>query len=332
MSSWRRHPGLEELAAEQDRVVARRQLRELKVSRHVVYAQVKAGHWQAIGVRVVVLHSGPLSRQQRLWVAVLHGGVGALLAGLTAAEADGLRLITSEVLHILVPRGSEVPELDDAAAGVRVKVHESGRLPSRDLHPARRPARTRLPRSLVDAASWSGTENRCRSILAAGVQQRLVTAEQLRERATACRTVPRRRLILDTIGDVEGGAHSLPELEWTRHLRRFGLPEPTRQRKVRRPSGTYYLDADFQTYGVTVEIDGMQHLELLVREQDEQRRIALAVAGRTVIALSSYAVRCHGDSAVLAVAQLLQAAGWVPSARTSRLLAAAALRLPAAAA
>ncbi len=38
----------------------------------------------------------------------------------------------------------------------------------------------------------------------------------------------------------------MPELDFLRGLRRAGLPEPTRQTRLRRANGTWYLDNDFE--------------------------------------------------------------------------------------
>ena len=111
------------------------------------------------------------------------------------------------------------------------------------------------------------------------VQQRLVQPAALRRNAASRPTLPRRALILETVADVAGGSHSLPELEYLDGLRRTGLPMPVRQKVVRRQGGRYYLDADFEDYGVTVEINGAQHFEPRAREYDDVRRARLAIGG-----------------------------------------------------
>ena len=123
----------------------------------------------------------------------------------------------------------------------------------------------------------------------------------------------RRALIIETIADVEGGSQSLPELEYLRGIRRAGLPTPTRQRIVKRPHGRYYLDCEFDPFGVTVEINGGQHIELLTKEADDVRRTWLAIGGRLVVDLGSYIVRHDNDLAVLMTAEALRSRGWVPS-------------------
>jgi hypothetical protein len=48
-----------------------------------------------------------------------------------------------------------------------------------DVHPVAIPRRTRIGRSLVDAAIWGPSDRRACAILAAGVQQGLTTASRL---------------------------------------------------------------------------------------------------------------------------------------------------------
>lgn len=306
------------LAAEQDDVLSWPQLRQHGITRRHVHTRVKAGAWQQIGRYVVVLHNGPLSDRQKLWVALLHGGPHAALGGLTAARADGLKMIEPETDIVLVPHGRNRADLEHAR--LPVTVIETRRLGGSDVHPARAPRRTRLPRSIVDAASLAQIDGRCRAIIAAAVQQRLVLPQELRTIAVERRTLPRRRLILETIDDVEGGAHSLPEITFSRAVRRVGLPEPVRQQVVQRSDGRWYLDVDYGQFEVTVEINGAQHMQLLLKEYDDRRRTCLAINGRLVVDLSSYTVRHHSELAVLIVADALVSRGWQPDPRVKKRL------------
>jgi len=58
-----------------------------------------------------------------------------------------------------------------------VVTHYARTLTEEDVHPFRRPRRTRVARSLIDAAAWMPTERGAMAVLAAGVEQRLVRAE-----------------------------------------------------------------------------------------------------------------------------------------------------------
>ena len=163
--------------------------------------------------------SGPLSATQQLWSALLWGGKGALLAGLTAARLEGLHGFTEPGIHLLLPATNQVRKepirgSPRAVVGESIVVHRSRWLDELDVHPVRQPPRTRVARSLVDAAAWTATDDRARALLAAGVQQRLVRPGDLMA-ITARPTRLRRRLLIQaTLADVAGGAHALSELDF----------------------------------------------------------------------------------------------------------------------
>ncbi len=120
-------------------------------------------------------------------------------------------------------------------------------------------------------------------------------------------------LILETLDDVEGGSQSLPELEYVRGLRRHRLGLRTRQRVVKHVGGRYYLDADFEEWLVTVEINGSQHLLQQQKELDDIRRTRLGISGRLVIDIGSHTVRHDIELAVLLTADALFSRGWTPA-------------------
>ncbi len=318
-------PAYQRLLDSQAQVVSRSQLGLLGVGRQLMSRRTDAQLWRPVGPHVLVLHSGPLSRLQEYWVGVLHSGPAGVLGGLTALEAEGFRSFTSSDVVTLAPHGSGRRSL--VVDGVTVRVRESRHLARGDV--ARRsPPRIRRDRATVDAASAASSERACRTILAAAVQQRLVRPAALRQLVLARPFLRRRALLLETIEDVAGGSHSLPELEYLRGLRRFGLPEPSRQRNVRRAGGRYYLDADFDEWQVTAEINGAQHLTMSAKEADDVRRTRLAIGGRLVVDLGSHTVRHDIVLAVLLTADALISRGWQPPLRSLRRLLALAAAHP----
>lgn len=327
-------PGLDLLARRQDDVVSRAQLADLGVDRHMVSRREAGRVWRPVGPRAVLLHHGPLTTKQRWWVAIVHGALPhstragscegpptVALSGLSAAEAGGLTGFETSVVHIAVAHGREVEDLDHPV--VRVRIHQTRHLEEREVHPTLTPPRLRLPRAVVSSASDVALDrpNRARALIAAAVQQRLVRPAELLAAAAGRRTLPGRRLLLETISDAAGGAHSLPEIGFLRGLRAAGLPEPTRQRKLQRADGTWYLDNDFDEYLVTVEVNGLQHYEQLLREADDFQRAVLQITGRIVVDLSSHAVRHQIERSMLLTAEALAAHGWVPSGKAVRMLA-----------
>ena len=304
---------------EQDHVVTRGQLAERGLTHEHVASRTANGLWVQLGPRVLALQSGLLTAAQRRWVGVLHAGEGSALCGLTAAEAAGFRGFETPTVHVAVRHGREVGDL--AHRLVDVRIHQT-RNPGEHLSTGRRPAHHLPARAVVDAASDARYDNRTRALIAAAVQQGLVRPEDLLAYVERRRTLPKRALIRATILEVAGGAHSLPELQYARALRAAGLPLPTRQQRVRRPNGSWYLDNDFEPFLVTVEVNGAQHDSLLAREYDDERRGSLQVGGRLVVDLSSYTVRRRPRVAALRTAEALVARGYVPSPSvTARLLA-----------
>ena len=245
-----------ESIVEQQRGVVTRAVAVSFLGASAVRWRLATGRWQRPWPGVLATHSGPLDDEQRMWVAILSAGRGAVLAGLTAAVLAGLRGFTCRSVHILVPPGRQ-PKV-----GSGVVIRRSRFLGPEDVHPARLPPRTRLPRSLIDAAAWMPSGDQARAVLAAGVQQRLVRVQDLAAALERLTTVRRRRLMQQTLDDVAGGAHALSELNLTRLLRGYGLPAPDRQvvrydeRGRRR-----WVDAYFDRWRVVVEIDGMWHME-----------------------------------------------------------------------
>jgi hypothetical protein len=191
--------------------------------REHVRAQLRARRWQRPVRGVVVLHNGPLTDSQRRWVALLASAPGSALAGMTALAVDEFEGFAPGRPKVVQPMGSRRPSHGD------VTPHWSVYLGDADVHPLRRPRRTRPARSLLDEASWSDAERRARALILAGVQQRIVRPRDLREslfRRGACR---HRGLIVESILDAVGGIQSLPELDFELIRRRRRLPPPARQ-------------------------------------------------------------------------------------------------------
>lgn len=309
-------PGIDALVARQDGVLSRDQLAHQGVSRAHIAQRVRTGRWQVLGPRVVVLATGALTVAQQMWAAVLHAGPGSVLADLTAAELGGLRGFEDSTRYVLVPHGFNARNLVVPSIGLDVRVRQSRRLAESLVQPAREPRRLQLAEAVVDAASRAAWPDRTRLLVIASVQQRLLRPDDVRRTVAMRPKLARRVVIIQSIDDVEGGLHSLPERAWDRARRRYRLPEPTRQQPVRRSDGTWYLDADFAPGGVGVEINGVQHLRAVDAVRDHHRRNVLGTGGRLMITLDSRTVRQRPGVAVVATAVALLSRGWQPDGRT----------------
>lgn len=248
---------------------------------------LRRGRWQSPRRGVVVVHSGRLTRDEQVLVDLVSCGPSAVLGGLTAANRDGLTGFPTSVTHIVLPAGLK------RAARDGLVVHRSRNLSELDVHPHRRPARTRIARSIVDAASWSATELGATAITAAAVQQGLVRPSDLRAVLARNTKQIRRALILDVVAATDGGSLSEHEIEFLRLCRRFDLPCPSRQ--VQRADSTgrmRFTDAEFDEYDVVAEIDGAQHMELATWWDDLDRQNDLVIDhGRTVVRFVGLALR-----------------------------------------
>jgi Protein of unknown function (DUF559) len=259
--------------------------------------QVVSGRWQKPIRGVVVAQSGPLTDHQFLRAALLRAGPGAALAGLTAARLDGLkgfedkRPFAETAIHLLVPAGHR---RRTPPPGLTVITHYARALTDQDVHPTRQPRRTRIARSLIDAATWMPTERGSMAVLAAGVQQRLVRVDDLRLVADRIETLRRRKLIVEVLGDIAGGSQAISELDFLRLVvRPFGIPDPSRQSARRDRRGRRrWVDAAWDECKIAVEIDGAQHTEdPLQRWDDMERDIDLMLDGYRTLRFPAWLVR-----------------------------------------
>lgn len=304
--SWLADP-LARLLDEQDGVAARSQLRANGVSRHTVRSQARARRWRVMGPRVVVTTTGPLTWRQRCWVGLLHAGSGAALAGVTAARLSGLRSRESNLIHVLIPINASATSLPGLV------LHRSRLLGPADVHPMWAPRRTRLPRSIIDAAVWAKDHDEAIAVVAAAVQQRLARPRELRGVLQRPGRLPRRRLLLLAVGDMEGGSQSLAEIDFFRLCRRAGLPRPDRQTVRRDVDGRRrYLDVDWDSYRLTAEVDGDSHRMVLAWWADMDRQNEVALGDRRVLRFPAMAARLAADRVLDQVARGLRLGGWRP--------------------
>jgi very-short-patch-repair endonuclease len=266
--------------------------------------RVDSGRWQRACRGVLVTQSGPLTEQQRLWVSVLAAGDGAVLAGLTAARLDGLTGFEDRRIYLLLPMSRRVRKPLHG-----VVVHRSLMLGPGDVHPSRLPPRTRIGRSIIDAAAWAGTDRRARALLAAGVQQRLVRAADLVAVLDHCQRVRRRALMRATLADVEGGAEALSELDLCDLVRRFGLPEPDRQFERIDSQGRRWLDAVWERARLVVEVDGRWHMDARAWWEDLQRDNELTIDGYRVLRFPAFVVRDSPEAVAMQIAKALGQTG-----------------------
>lgn len=202
-----------------------------------------------------------------------------------------------------------------AAAGAEaapvVRIHRTGVMAPQDALPRGRPPQTTAARSIVDAAQWAGTDRQARTIVAAGIQQRLTAADELTDVLARMPRAHRRALIAEVVSDAAGGSHSLPERQFLQLCRRYRLPLPDRQVPRRDSTGRRrWLDAYWKEWRLHVEIDGGQHMDVRAWWSDMRRQNSLWVAGDRVLRFPSWAIRHHPHDVATQLMSALTTAGW----------------------
>jgi len=276
-----------------------------------VAAQLAACRWQSPVRGIVVAHNGPLTDEQKMWVVLRSGPRGTMLFGLSAAELAGLKGLSPDHLAIVIPGASRSCRRRQLALpdDWEVDLHWSTKLGPEDVHPTAVPPRTRLARSLVDAASEPVATRRARVIVLAGVQQRLVRPPELWDALSRRGRCRNRAIIAESIADAVGGIESLPEKDFDRIRISRGLPAARRQAVLRQPDGHYFLDADWPDYGIRVEIHGIPHNEVRNWDRDLLRQNDISIEGGLLI-FSSYATRHLEGRVGDQLVRMFRSRGW----------------------
>lgn len=279
-----------ERAEAQGGLITRAQLRALGVQRWTVTHRIATERWQPVTASVIATTTGHLTREQWMWVGVLHAGTGSMLGGLTAAEVAGLRNWPREEITVLVPYASDVPAPVDGIRFVR----------SRRALPAMRqrdasPPRCRLEPAILLFAAADRSERTAQGVLAAAVQQQLTTPATLREWVDRLRPLRRAALFRRALDEIAGGAQSLAELDIKRLCREHGLVAPRRQVRRRDADGRLrYTDCEWTLPDgrvLVLEVDGAFHMEVEHWEDDLARQRGLAGTDRIIVRCTSRELR-----------------------------------------
>jgi hypothetical protein len=245
----------ERLLFRQHRVLARRQAVDL-LGQRAVDANLRNGQWQAPCRGVVVAHSGLLTRRQQLWVAVLHGGRGAVCGGSTAAALLGLRGYDSPDVHVVIPAERQASPIDG------VQIHRASVLPAAHVLDQSLPPQTTMARSVVDAAAWAPTDTEAREFVTAAVRQGKVPPGDIDDVLKVLPRSKRRSLVLETVNLAVNGADALGEHLLVATCRRLGLPVPDRQIKRADETGKpRFLDAYWNRWQLHIVADAAQQNE-----------------------------------------------------------------------
>jgi very-short-patch-repair endonuclease len=274
------------------------------VPRWLLHAELRAGRWQRGGRQTVVTHNGPLDAATRRIIAVLEVGPRAALDGVTALQHLGVKVDDDGWLHVIAPKSSTPRHPRD------VRVHESRRFAEDDVQVVDGTRVVRAAVAAVHAALWARTDREAQLFPILAVQQRLASPQALQDAVDKVRRSPRRLVLRRIAADLTTGVRSVGELDVARALRSRGLPEPDRQVLRRRASGKQYLDCRFERYGLTVEVDGIQHDDAEHRVSDVLRDLVLVAEGDAVLRIPLVVWRLDQQRVLDALEQVFRSRGW----------------------
>jgi hypothetical protein len=242
-----------------------------------IAARVRSGMWQRPFLGVIIMQSGPPTREQLIEAAMLHCGDTAVLTGAEAVRRHGLhRVPAGGELHILV--GPDCRR----QCGPQLIVERSGRLPPTVERDGVRIAA--LDRAVLDLVRRVPGRDDVLATLAEAVQRRRTTVDRLlaeldagNQRGSA--------LAREVLSEVKDGIRSVAE-GWGRQLHgKSSLPPMLWNPRLLRPEDHSLLacpDGYLSDVGMAWE-----HHSVLFhppeREDDDARRVADMVAAGVVV-------------------------------------------------
>ena len=261
-----------EIAAEQDGIIARRQLFSAGLTPGVARRAVVARRWLTLYPCVYATFSGAVPDRAQIWAALLRAGPGATASHRTALWLAGLIDERPGVIEVAIPHGRR-----HVASGMRVY-----RMRNLDqfTHPAARPPRLRLEQAILATTQSAQSEDVVLDFVLRSTQRRLTTAARLQ---LALKAWPRHRwrsLLLKVLAEVQDGVASALELRYARDVERaHGLPRGQRNQRDHASDGSRYRDVQYAEFNTVVELDGREAHPVDEAFRDLRRDNAVAASG-----------------------------------------------------
>ena len=276
---------LSQLLTRQNLVITRQQALECGLHHDVVYRRLRTGgQWQRMLPGVFLTVTGTPTPDQRDAAALLYAGRGGTLTGAAALRRHGMR-IQSNSVDVLVPASRRRQN-----AGY-VVVHRTTRLPPLVCYVG--PLQYALPaRAVADAVRALHNLSEVRAVVAAAVQTKRCTVEQLDSELTSG-PVRGSALLRAALAEVAQGARSGPEAELLDLIKRGRLPMPLLNAQLF--AGEELLarpDAWWPDVGVAVEVDSKEwHLSPESWEGTMRRHGRMAAHGILVLHFTPCQIR-----------------------------------------
>jgi very-short-patch-repair endonuclease len=249
-------------------VVSRQQTQDAGLAATTVDKRLRSGMWQRLDRGTYATFTGELSRQARLWAAVLGAGPGAALSHETAAELHGLVDRPARLIHVSVPAERQ-PGRRRRIRGV--VIHRRRRVVPQWQPPWELP-RTTAEDTVLDLVAAARSFDDAYGWIARAVGRSRASPGSLSQALAGRQRIRWRAWIAAALEDAAEGVHSPLEKHYVDSVERaHGLPTAHRQAKRRHGSGTRYLDNAYAEYGLCVELDGLAAHPPEGRWQDTRR-------------------------------------------------------------
>ncbi len=264
-------------------VATARQLMAFGFSERTIYKRcLDGGPWQRILPGVVLLFTGPPSRDHEVTAALLLCGGDAMVTGLEACRRYGLRRgplrFPDRSVQLLVPGERQRRTVNYVQVERTMRLPEAIRRNGVPLAP--------LPRACTDAARRIRSAGDVVELLSEPVQRGLCSVASLAEELAAGSrrgtAQPRRAL-----AGLRDGARSAAELAAMELWRATGLPEPSWNTEVRTADGRLLGVADCWLDDVAMvwEIESTEwHLSPADHDRTVERAAGFTAAGAVYVA------------------------------------------------
>lgn len=305
------------LLSVQQGIVDRAQALRAGFTRRQIEYRVRSGTWRTVYPATYATFNGPLSRDARLWAAVLLAGADAMLSHETAAEVHGIiDKPLGTVIHLTVPCRRR-PAQHKPVPGIAI--HRSDQSQPQMVGPFILP-RTRREDTVLDLVAAAPTFDHAYTWITRAVSRKLVTVSGLRAALADRHRVRWRNWLMEALEDAGDGVHSSLERRYVRDVERaHGLPRSLHQSRRQFGDKAHYRDNWYAAYRVVVEIDGPSYHQNEQVQQDKYRdSINLALDDVKTHRFGPVGVTERACQTAALVAATLQRGGWKGSPRPCR--------------
>lgn len=302
---------LEAVAAQQDGLIARRQVFALGFRPEYPRQRLRLRQWRTVYPGVYATFTGPLPPRARVWAAVLACGDDAAAAGRTALWLAGVTALGSHPstgtgrgpIEVVVPRGRHIV----APAGVVVRRR---RLAPRAVLGGS-PPRLRVESAVCDLAEAATCDEEVIDLVTLVVQQRHTTAARLRDELATRARHRRRSVLTDVLAEVADGVRSPLELRYRRIERAHGLPPGEyNPGEVDLRGRSRYPDVRYLGGRVAAELDGQGAHPVAGAHRDRHRDNVSTLEGRRTLRFGWREVVGEPCGVAADVVAALRLAGW----------------------